>query len=215
MTPATYLSEPHISKERIMTDEPKNLEDAANQPYQPPEAAPSQPEPVESAWQSEPAPSQPDPVESAWQPEAYTPPTAEPPAGMTDTTPDEALFAPPSMDASSFEGAEPATPAEPAAPAEHAAIPPMQGEVVTPPVRPASSYTPPAQPGGGFTPPPVYTSAGTPVKKEGMKWWVIVLIVLLVLCCCCAVVGVLAYVFGDQILSQFQGYSSLLLSLAA
>ena len=93
-----------------MTDESKNMEEAANQPYQPPEASPSQPAPMV----------EPEAPASAWQPEPYTPPTAEPPAGM---------------DASSFSGAEPVQPPP---------APPLQGEVVTPPpTQTGGNYTPP------------------------------------------------------------------------
>jgi hypothetical protein len=74
------------------------------------------------------------PQESANEPyqpvEDYTPPTAEPPAEMTDTTPAPELFAPPSIDASSFPGGEAAPsgqveqPASPPPPPSHLHLPP-------------------------------------------------------------------------------------------
>lgn len=174
-----------------MTDEPKNPEEAANQPYQPyqpPEDSPIQPQ----------AP------DSAWEPEPYTPPTAEPPPGMTNTVPDEGLFAPPSMDASSFPGADPVQPV---------ISPAMQGEVFTPPTQTVSSYTPPpTQTGGSYSPPPASPPLGTPVNKGGTKWWLIILIVVLVLCCCCSVV-LIFWFFGDAIYQQFEGYTGLITTL--
>lgn len=129
------------------------------------------------------------PSESSSQPyqpaEDYTPPSAEPPAGMTDTTPNEGLFAPPSIDASSFEGAQPVEPVKPIEPEFVQAQAPE-------PFIPA-----PAQP-SGF--PPVQAA---PPAKAGVKWWVIVLIVLAVLCCCCVVIA--AVVFAN--FEDWFGYS--------
>lgn len=114
------------------------------------------------------------PQESASEPyqpvEDYTSPTAELPAEMMDTTPAPELFAPPSIDASSFPGGE----AAPSAQVEQPFSPP-----------PAEPFTPPTAPlAGGTVPPP----PGAPSTKGGLKWWVILLIVLAVLCCCCVVV---------------------------
>lgn len=114
------------------------------------------------------------PQESANEPyqpvEDYTPPTAEPPTEMTDTTPAPELFAPPSIDASSFPGGE----ASPSGQVEQPSSPP-----------PAEPFTPPPAPAaGGMVPPP----PAAPAAKGGLKWWVILLIVLAVLCCCCVVV---------------------------
>jgi hypothetical protein len=99
-----------------MTDEEKNLNDVNNKPFELPEqpASPSEP------------------PQAAWEPEPYTPPTAEPPAGMADTTPDEHLFAAPNINASSFEAA-----------------PQVQAEGNFPPPPPSStaSGTPPKQGG--------------------------------------------------------------------
>jgi len=115
------------------------------------------------------------PQESANEPyqpvEDYTPPTAEPPAEMTDTTPAPELFAPPSIDASSFPGGE----AAPSGQVEQPASPPPPAEPFTPPTAPSA---------GGTVPPP----PGAPAAKGGLKWWVILLIILAVLCCCCVVV---------------------------
>lgn len=134
------------------------------------------------------------PQESANEPyqpvEDYSPPTAEPPAEMTDTTPAPELFAPPSTDASSFPGGE-------VAPSGQAEQPP------SPP--PAEPFTPPpAPPSGSAVPPPSAASAA----KGGLKWWVILLIVLAVLCCCCVVVVavILAFVPVQQILNFSQLY---------
>lgn len=120
----------------------------------------------------------------------YTPPSAEPPEGMTDTTPDESLFAPPTIDASSFEGAEP----EPVAPQAEPAPTDWQPEPVkpfepAPAAAPSSSYSPP---------PPTYRAPAPPPAKGGVKWWVIVLIILAVLCCCCLVVAAVLWQYGDQ-----------------
>ncbi|GAP05433.1 hypothetical protein ATHL_00264 [Anaerolinea thermolimosa] len=139
------------------------------------------------------------PQESASEPyqpvEDYTPPTAEPPAEMSDTTPAPELFAPPSIDASSFPGGEAASSGQ----VEQPAAPP-----------PAEPFTPsPTPQTGGTVPPP----PGAPAAKGSLKWWVILLIVLAVLCCCCVVV--VAVILAFVPVQEMFNFSQLLRLLPA